>query len=249
MSFRTLALTGQSHLGKRSFIEDEIRKFICDEDILIADLSVSGSREALLFATSNPILSPYKVVLVDNADGLSDVAKDAYLKLCEEPPDKCRIFLILEDDGLLPDSLQSRLCHVIRWGLLNKQEMNEFGQSLDHVPDSISLELCHGRPGLYSVFLKSNEYINLRNCTRLFINGSIDPLIESIPSIIKELKSGASLEREAIAWTIAFTVREYINDSSKHRVICNLLKFSTNLLKIPSVNADIHWQSSLLNLL
>lgn len=245
--FRTIALTGPSHLGKHSFIEGILREFIHEEDILIVDLSVDGSRDALLFASSNPILSPYRVILVDDADSLSDVAKDAYLKLCEEPPDKCRVFLILEDEGLLPYSLQSRLNGVIRWSLLNEQEMNEFGNSLDHIPDNVVLTLCHGRPGLYNVFVNSVDFVNLRDSIHSFICGDVDPLMSPVPLIIKELKSGASLEREAISWVVVSSIKEYVKDASKHRKIRNLLKFSSNILKIPSINADLYWQSCLLN--
>jgi hypothetical protein len=243
--FRLIALEGPAHLGKFTFIENELRSVLADEDILIVDTSIDGVRDAVSFAVTAPVLSPYRVILVDKAHELSDSAKDAYLKLCEEPPDNCRICLITEDSGLLPSSLRSRIQHNIYWHLLSPEEMKLFAESVDDI-DPKAIALCSGRPGLYDILANNSDLLGLDDAVRaVFINK--DLLFASVPISIKELKSGASLEREAVALIVERVSRDFISDSSKKSLVCGLLNFSANLIKYPSINAELHWQRSLLS--
>jgi DNA polymerase III delta prime subunit len=234
---RTIALVGPSHVGKRSFLEQELNQLLADEDIFIADLSVESSREAVSFSITTPILSPYRAIIIDNAEGLSDAAKDAYLKLCEEPPETCRVFLVLSDEGFLPHSLTSRLRWIIRWSLLSDEEITKVVESEEKIPDSNLVHLCYGKPGFYSTLSKSVGFTELEKAI-----SDYDPFSSATPAVLKELKSGASLEREAVSWIIYQIARK--NHSSKKLLTIGLLNYASNLIKYPSVNAELHWQSS-----
>ncbi len=60
------------------------------------------------FLSRRPNRSPYRMVVVDQADALTDEAQNALLKVAEEPPESAFLVLVLEDPERLRPTLQSR---------------------------------------------------------------------------------------------------------------------------------------------
>lgn len=72
-------------------------------------IGVDAVREMKLFLSFRPANSPSRVVIVDDADKLTDIAANAALKITEEPPAGSLIILIARDPDSLPATLLSRL--------------------------------------------------------------------------------------------------------------------------------------------
>lgn len=82
-------------------------------------LSIDAIRWLRQDIATRPILSRWKVQIVDDADRLSDAAPDAFLKTLEEPPASAVIMLVAESYDAVPETIRSR-CQHIALGLVDR---------------------------------------------------------------------------------------------------------------------------------
>lgn len=242
--FRTMSLVGPYHLGKFSFIYSELQKTLSDDDILVAEDSTDGVRNAIEFSTMFPFASPFRAVIIDNVHLISYNAKDAYLKLCEEPPETCRLFLTMSDDGFLPESLRSRIQHRFFWSPLSKDEMVKFGE--ESKTDAEIVAMCGGFPG-FCILFKKQEYKSFKCYMDKLLNESCSILLP-IPELIQDLKPGASIERDAVAFIINQCIRNMVNDKVdvlRKPLVRSLIQFSANLTKYNSIDPEVHWRRAI----
>lgn len=242
---RTALLYGPSYVGKRSFITSALREAVEDPDFLLVDGSVSGAREAVAFSPSAPVFSAYRAIVVDGADRLSDAAQDAYLKLCEEPPPTCRIFLVAEDEGNMAPALLSRIEAVVKWSLLDGEEFAAFLEAQPVTEDADARSLSYGRPGLYLSMVGKPEFAALRADVSRHLEGA-GSSIPFVPDVVGGLKSGASPERDAIALICRMCALSFVGRSAPS-LVRKVLQFSALLSRVPSVNAEIHWKRAVLS--
>lgn len=236
------ALSGPSGLGKRSFLESSLQELLEDPDWMKVGSDVDGARESVSFLRSDPVFSPYRAVVVDGADFLSEPAQDAYLKLCEEPPPNGRIFFVMEDDWLLLPALRSRLQEVVKWSRLTNDDLNEFVESRPHPVDSDAKDLCLGIPNMYDVMRGNSEYSSLRSIISDIVCGKSDPMSIPIPNVVRSLSSGDSLERRAVASVCRSGSIPWLGDRDSIHRARSFLRLSSTLSRYPSANAEVHWQ-------
>lgn len=235
---RVIALVGPPHLGKKSFVAQELKSLLVESDIFFANHSVADAREASLFCYSSPMFSPFKAVVIDNADKLSEPAQDAYLKLCEETPPKIRIIMITEDDGHLLPALRSRIKQTIKWYPLSTGEMVEFaGQNPN-------IFLCEGKPGLYELI--TDELVALHDLVSQIILELVNPITISTPKIILDLPNRPSPMREVVSVICVLAAKSVLPSVRHHARAVKLMTFANEIIKYPQVNADIYWQKSFL---
>lgn len=230
-----MALTGPPHVGKASFLKEELEATVHPSDLLIASEGVDGVREAIEFARSAPLGSEQRTILVDDADSLSYPAQDALLKICEEPHSGLRIVLVAHDlHGLLPP-LRSRMRDVIRWTVLSHEEMLGFADTVAAVPSDLLLNLASGRPGLYLAMMQNAGFEDLH--AALLEAGSGKPaFMRDTPPLIKGLK-GQGPVRDAVVHVI----RSASRSAQDWRRAAQLLRLCAVLGGCPSANAEIHW--------
>lgn len=77
-------------------------------------LRIDAIRELERQASLRPVMAPWKVFIVTDADRMTDDAPQAFLKTLEEPPAHTVMILILERARSLPATVLSR-CHVVRF--------------------------------------------------------------------------------------------------------------------------------------
>lgn len=238
-------MTGQSYLGKRTFLVNKLNSILSEEDIFISESSIDGVREAMEFFYSQPLFSPFKAVVFDGVDHMPEIAQDALLKILEEPASNGRLFLIAEDEGLLQPAIQNRLEGVIHWSSLNDEEMLSFVNYSFSVNED-AIRICRGRPGLYSIFLNDIRYTELHYlCVKICEDEN--HILHSTPEIILSLKSGPSIERDAVSHVIANAARGLRSALVLSSRTCSFMRLASDLVKIPSINADIHWQRACLH--
>ncbi len=85
-------------------------------------LSIEAVRWLRQDIVSRPVLSRWKVQIVDDADRLSISAPDAFLKTLEEPPGSAVIILVTTSLEAIPETIRSR-CQLIQLGLVPKAEI------------------------------------------------------------------------------------------------------------------------------
>ena len=85
-------------------------------------LSIEAVRWLRQDIVSRPVLSRWKVQIVDDADRLSAAAPDAFLKTLEEPPASAVIILVATSLEAIPETIRSR-CQQIQLGLAPRSDI------------------------------------------------------------------------------------------------------------------------------
>lgn len=238
------ALTGPEGLGKRTFLLSELGRKLEEPDLLVVGSGVDGAREASSFLDSSPLFSPYRAVVVDGSDPVSEPAQDAYLKLCEEPPPSARVFFVVEDEGLLLPALRSRIQEVVRWSPLDGQEMGQFIESHPTAEDPEARRLCRGIPALYDAMLGKPEFPALLASVSDVVGGRPDPLSLPVPEVVK-LTGKDRVGRTAVASVCRQAALSHVGSPGSRPRIRAFLRFASVLCRHPSANAEVHWQRTM----
>lgn len=89
-------------------------------------VTVDEIRDLIDFTRNKSFYSGYKVALIDSLNNLNNNAANALLKILEEPPSGCFIFLTASNLLNIPATIKSR-CNIIRF--LPKKSLQENGIS------------------------------------------------------------------------------------------------------------------------
>lgn len=237
-------LTGPAHVGKATHLLESLAAAAGSPELFLSDGTAQNMREALRLCQSHAILGSYRALVLDGLDIMSDATVSACLKVCEEPPAETRIFILVEDSGLLPDSLLSRIQEIVRFKALSEHEILEFAQGFGNV-DSTAAHLCRGRPGLYRA-MTGGGYDQLWNAVSSHISGASNALFSDIPSVITELKNGPSADRTAVSITCLDAVEKSILSSGFSSRVIRFLQFSSNVVKYHGADVQSYWTRALL---
>jgi DNA polymerase-3 subunit delta' len=77
-------------------------------------IRIKSIRELERQASLRPVMAPWKVFIVTDADVMTEDAPQAFLKTLEEPPDRTIIILLLQRARAMPATVLSR-CHLVRF--------------------------------------------------------------------------------------------------------------------------------------
>ncbi len=109
--------------------------------VKISKISIDAVREVsrqLMMATTE---GSYNVLIIDEADQLNPAARNALLKILEEPPARTVFFLISHDPYRIGATVRSRTT-MINFGTLSNVEMNSLSE------DDELRDVAFGRPGM-----------------------------------------------------------------------------------------------------
>lgn len=240
---RFLTLSGPEHVGKASFVRAYLESALDEADLLVAESGPDGARQARPFLSDRPSFSPFRAVLIDDIDVLSEPAQDSWLKLCEEAPDSSCIVAVSSDPRSLLPPLLSRVVRDVRWFPLSDSEVSEFAFSLGKEVDDLAVSMSCGRPGLYPVL-----------CTRGFValhesvlSSVADPSFElAVPSVVKDLESGRSPDRTAVSLVVRRAALSLMADPAAREGALAFLRFAADIVRVPSANAEIHWRNAVI---
>jgi DNA polymerase-3 subunit delta' len=121
-------------------------------------IGIDESRAIKEFVYQKPALSKYRMVIVDEAERLTDAAQDALLKIAEEPPESSLLILIVREPELLSATLRSRFQKIFFGegdvAELEKYLRSEKGFKAEEAKEFA--ELSGGKAGL-ALRLKTDE--------------------------------------------------------------------------------------------
>ncbi len=233
---KVLCLAGDRYLGKSSFLREELPSIASESDLLFAEPGPDGAREACRFSSSEPVHGDARILVVEDASGMSDPAQDAYLKLLEEPPPSLRVVITASDPGAMHPAMRSRLRRIVRWSLLSEPEMAAFAATIDPLDPELS-SMVRGRPGLYSRSHGKAYYKALFSAVRSAVAGSSDAFMDPVPEAVDRL-AGDAEERSIVAVLCRLAA---IASGGPPARVRRVLQFCSSL-SVSSVNAGIHWQ-------
>jgi hypothetical protein len=232
---QVLCLSGDPHIGKSSFLREELPSMASDQDLMFASSGPNGAREARDFAFVEPVHGDFRILAVEDASSLSEPAQDAYLKLLEEPPPSLRIVVTTSDDGLLHPAMRSRLSRVIRWSPLSVPDMDLFVSTIEP-PDHDLARIVRGRPGLYSLTHSKSYYKDLFAFVVDSISGSVDPFQSPVPDAIEKISNPD--DRSVVSHLCRFAA---LSSAGRPESVKAVLSFCSTLSSSVSVSPSTRW--------
>lgn len=175
--------TGPDQVGKTTFAKMLVNTLLCDNaqvrpcgqcqgcqgfaagvhpDVLTlkageeTSISVEKAREFIASISLRPLLSSWRVGMIEGAAELTLAAANALLKTLEEPPRRVVLFLISAVE-LLP-TIASR-CQWIRFGFVRAEDMKEHLTTRVHEGEAEAIvKLAYGCPGRAIDLLQPEVY-------------------------------------------------------------------------------------------
>jgi DNA polymerase-3 subunit delta' len=147
----SFALSLASYLETKSF--DQPKRFLSETFIVNPDekeaIGIDKIREIKHFLSQKPILSEYRVAIIDDAQALTPQAQNSILKIAEEPPISSLIILILPNPDILMATLQSRF-QKIYFPRIKQEKIIELLVEQFKISKKIAVDISNisfGRPG------------------------------------------------------------------------------------------------------
>jgi len=129
------------------------------------DIPVETVREMKVWAYQRPLYGAAKVVIIDDADRLSDAAADTILKVLEEPPPYLYFLLVTALPGSVLPTIRSR-CEAVPFRTLAPAEMTRALAHLNLDADDRALvsAVAAGRPGTAVRLVDDGELSSVARC-------------------------------------------------------------------------------------
>ena len=150
---------------------------------------VHGIDDLRAFCWQRKDNSGWRIAIIDSLDNLNQHGSNALLKILEEPPKKCLIFLISSNKSNVLDTIRSR-SRILKFSELNHVDTKLIIQKNIIVQNELELQkvnlLAEGSPGKAIMLYNNNglniydALIDLFNKTNEIDIKNIDPLLRDI---------------------------------------------------------------------
>jgi len=214
--------------------EDETKIYI--EDI----------RELRNFLSFKPLPGPYKFVVIDDAERLTEEGANAFLKMLEEPFPMSVLILVTSQPRQLPLTIISR-CQEVRFLPHNTELIEEFlkNKRLSADDKRFLVEMSGGRLGWVMQILEGNKQDKIQKTIQEFRTVARQGIFEKLQYAKKifEKEDYPVLVDLWIRW-----IRVYGNDLDKtSKILRNLLELH-RLVSQPQYNHRLALENFLINL-
>ena len=162
------------------------------------------------FLWQSPNISPYRVVLIDNAENLNQYAQNALLKISEEPQKHSLIILICRDPELLLPTLSSRF-QKIYFGLVKDKEIEKWLISEFKIKKEEAEKIVKnsfGLPGISYALLKDEIFQKNINNAKMFLKLKGKERINFIKKLIDEAKEKGDFDIDNYLEALMFVLKE-----------------------------------------
>lgn len=169
---------------------EEKRGVIKEKEIKIDQIR-DAQKNLLLF----PYSGKYKVLIVNNAHRMSEMAQNSLLKILEEPNSTSVIVLVTHDYNKILPTLKSR-CQKINFSLVAGEEIKKRLENMKIKNDDEIITLSLGRPGIALTLCEDKEKFNawqksvddLKKLPSLNINQRLEKAEELSKNIVETVK-------------------------------------------------------------
>jgi DNA polymerase III subunit delta' len=155
-------------------------------------IPVNKVREIENFFSKTSGEGGWRIAIIDSLDNLNKHGSNALLKILEEPPEKCLIFLISSNKSNVIDTIKSR-SRILKFLSLNIDDTNLVIENLMLIKDIAELKkinlLANGSPGRGIMLFNNNgleiynKLINLFLKIPDFDTNLIDSLVKDVSSV------------------------------------------------------------------
>lgn len=162
--------SGQGKLGKKtlalewisSIFGGDISKGNHPDFVFIEpinkEIQISQIRKLILRLSLRPFISPFKAVIIDQAQAMNQEAQNCFLKTLEEPKGKTLLILITEYPEALFPTILSR-CEIIKFYPVQNLEIEKYLESQGIAQNRIKeiVEISMGKPGVAIDFISGPQ--------------------------------------------------------------------------------------------
>jgi len=166
-------------------------------------ISVDTVREAGRFLSRFPAEARRRVVLIDDADRMTEEAQNALLKLLEEPNTTSVLILVASRTGLLRDTVVSRTFRVPFSAIPEDAMRSGFGSALSGTSAVEPFFFSLGRPGIVAgAATDPDAFSGRRDLLRSLFRISALSFSERL-SLSEKLSASPSETAEVFEWWVA----------------------------------------------
>ncbi|MBX4211508.1 MAG: AAA family ATPase [Candidatus Yanofskybacteria bacterium] len=249
-------MTGKKQFALELFSQANNRDFkAADPDFKIiaprveeeeTKIYIEDIRELRNFLSFKPLPGPYKFVIIDDADRLTEDAANAFLKMLEEPFAMTVLILITSQPRQLPLTIISR-CQEVRFLPHKSALVEEFlsDKKLSADDKRFLTEMSGGRLGWVVKTLENAQQDKIQKAVQEFRTVARQGVFEKLQYAKKifEKEDYATLVDLWIRW-----IRAYGNDRDKtKKVLRNLLELH-RLISQPQYNHRLALENFLISL-
>ncbi|QKX03075.1 DNA polymerase III subunit delta' [Wolbachia endosymbiont of Litomosoides sigmodontis] len=185
LSIQSWLICGKKGIGKATLAKSFSNWFLvknCNEaalDLHIVEgdiIGVEKVREMKNFLHLSPIQSEYKIAIIDSLEAMTNNARNAILKVLEEPPKNSKIFIISHRPYNIQTTIQCR-CFQLNLLPLTYNETKQIVLSqckLDSSTFEEIITLFPGMPGIIINTISSDTY-NSYKCFYKFLHNLKNP--------------------------------------------------------------------------
>jgi len=186
---------GPEMIGKKMFAEDLFRLLNSTEPSNQPDFKlisprveedetqiyIDDIRELKRFLSFKAYSAPYKFVLINDADRLTEEASNAFLKVLEEPTPNSIIILVTSKSKWILPTISSR-CELVKFSPLKREEIDEFLslKKINKDDKEFVLKMAHGRLGWVVKLLETGDIAGLKKAVEEFATISKQGIAERI---------------------------------------------------------------------
>lgn len=207
-------------------------------------IGVDEAREARGFLSGRPFASPYRTLIVDGGESLTDEAANALLKITEEPPPSALIFLVAVDPGAIRETLASRF-EKMYLGPLSTKEMQAWLKKEKKLPAERAEKVAKasfGRPGLAHRILEDEQFQKLQKDAAAFLNQKSTTLKPFIKKMLEDEEFSLAAFLDMIILLVSW--QEKKNLALWHKVL-ELRSIEDSFSLSPRIQLEYLWKHTL----
>ena len=213
--------------------ENGLPRRIFEETLVIkpieGTIGIDAIREIRHFLSQMPVKSKFRVVIIDDAETMTEHAQHATLKIGEEPPERSLLILVTPNTDSLLETLKSRFqkIHFPRLGTSEIRELLEKNHNLDKKSADEIASLSLGRPGRAILLATNDDAKNkFKNATALLSRK--EPKRKIIDEVLENENEIHALMTEIIAKLANDPIKNYDTLRSITERMTAMSQFSTN---------------------
>jgi DNA polymerase-3 subunit delta' len=197
------------------------------------NISIDQIRELKEKISLATFTNSYKIIIIVNAEEMTNEAANSFLKVLEEPPLKTVIILVANSLKGIPLTIISR-CQLLKFGLIPKEEIVKYLKEEFNLNEKKAKEIAYlslNRIGLATKFSKDEEFFkNYLESQNDLIKILEEKEIEKRLKIVEKILKNKDIKTTIFNWQVL--IRDFILIQTRNENLIANISFKKDLEKM-----------------